>query len=353
MEESLARLKSHPSPLRSVGLSDSGNPQYRGLGVVFGGRDLYGDTFARPRDFLVGDDPDLKLGTEYFLSELADEVDRETGEIRGALWEPVHWDHGLGNLGGKRLGKAKPVKITEEGIEYLIEVEKQRAQEYQQMIDELQNEGWLGLSSQTLPSFASFDWSTWEIKSWYIGEMTLTTTPAEHRTRESVEKVRSLFKKYGVKIMEEDQNTLEQPETISDELDELFEELSGEIAEEEEAVVTNEALAYVIRSFDALNASIKALNERLDTVDEAMAQAATAEEITLLRTQMVDGFKTMTRGLSETLIQATRSKAAQLVQNSSDMELDILRTGQTPAPAATPARTRSGYRILPHAPGQN
>ena len=357
MDKNTARLRSKPSPLRSAGTSESGNPQYRGLGIVFGGRDLYGDTFSPPREFLAGDDPDLKIGTDYFLRELADDIDPETKELRGAMEVPVFWDHGLGVLGTKRLGKAVPVRVTAEGIEYLIEVEKKRAQEYQAMIDELQNEGWLGLSSQTLPSFANFDWWTGEIESWYPAEMTLTVTPAEHRTR-GVEQVRSLFRKYGIEVnMGKDKKTAEeeileeenQPEEValSEEVDAIFDGLSADLQGEEEMVVQNEALSFVVRSLNELATELRDIRTEL-------AKKANTEDVQHANEQYVAAVQSMAKGLKDVLQPLVRTSAANLVRESSDAELDALRgfDQQPPAPK-TPARRGSMYSLPVHAPGQN
>lgn len=362
METNLARLRSAPSPLRSAGVTTTGNPLFRGLGILFGGRDLYGDTFSPPREFLAGDDPDVKIGTDYFLRELADEVDVETKELRGALEVPVFWDHGLGVLGTKRLGKAVPTRITDEGIEYLIEIEKKRAQDYQAMIDELQMEGWLGLSSQTLPSFAAFDWGTGEIKSWFPAEMTLTVTPAEHRTRDGVEKVRSLFRKYGVnmamkktaeeQVQDNELVPADEEVTLSETMDSLFDDLTDEIAEEEEMVVQNEALALVLRTLNAFEQRLGQIDERLARMASAEDVQAVRDEVTASRTEYVEAARTMTTRLSEILGSVVRTKAAEMVQESSDFELQALRNVGAPAPRAAHTRV-SGYALPPNAPGQN
>jgi hypothetical protein len=339
-----------------------GNPLYRGLGIVFGGRDLYGDTFSRPREFLVGDDPDLKLGTNYYLSELADEVDFETGEIKGALTVPVFWDHGRGVLGFKRLGKAIPTKITQEGIEYLIEIEKQRAQDYQQMIEELQNEGWLGLSSQTLSSFAAFDWGSGEIKGWLPAEMTLTVTPAEHRTRNDFEQVRSLFRKYKIEVdmlektVEDEQTVPAEEETLSDVVDTLLNDLDEQVEHEADVVLENETLSYVVRSMDQLSAQLVQLNTRLDEVSDQLSRMTTTEELSDLRDQLGQALQKMGAGIGEVLTKAVRSRAAELVQDSSEVELQALRglaTQDREDKTAPAPISRSMYKLPPHAPGQN
>ena len=319
----------------------------------------------------MGDETDVKLGTNYFLNELADDVDLATGEIKGALTVPVFWDHGRGILGPKRLGKAVPSRITQEGIEYMIEIEKERAKEYQELIDAVYNEQMLGLSSQTLPSFASFDWSTGEIKGWFPAEMTLTVTPAEHRTRDGIEKLRSLFKKHGIEVQDmpktkkdvevvqtdeivEDVEVVEEPETLSDEINSLFDELSSDINEEEETVVQNEALAYVIRGMGEIFA-------RLDSIETALARSASAEDVEELSQSVeqanghyVEAVRTMTERIGEILVQTVRNRAAELVQGSSDTEIQALRSiSQKPANGAGAAAvSRSGYPLPLNAPGQ-
>lgn len=361
MEREIAKLKSQPSPLRSAGTMDNGNPVFRGLGVVFGGRDLYGDTFSQPRQKLAGDDPELKLGTEYYLSEIADSIDWETGEVKGAFEIPVFWDHGLGVLGSKRLGKAVLTKITEEGLEYLIEIELERAKEYQELIDITYDYKMLGLSSQTLPSFASFDWSTFEIKGWLPAEMTLTVVPAEHRTRDTLERVRSLFRKHGVEIMPEEIVTQEEnipaedENTISDSVDELFDSLAEEISEEEETVMGNEALSYVLTVMEDVQAELRAIREELARAASAEDIAAIRDELAETREEYVEAARTMTARLTEILVPAVRTSAAHMVQQSSDFELQALRGAQQQnAPTAQATRaTRSIYNLPVNAPGQN
>lgn len=361
MERDLSKLKSQPSPLRSVGTAENGNPVFKGLGIVFGGKDLYGDTFSPPRQKLAGGDPELKLGTEYFLTEIADEIDWETGEIKGALEVPVFWDHGLGTLGSKRLGKAIPYRITEEGIEYLIEIELERAKDYQDLINTVYEYKMLGLSSQTLPSFASFDWSTWEIKGWFPAEMTFTVTPAEHRTRDSLERVRSLFRKYGVKIMEEEiqvvgsEETLpaEEENTLSDSMNELFDELANDISTEEETVLQNEALSYAIRAMQELRAEVQALREDLLRMATQASVDEVRQEVEDTREQYVEAARTLTTRLSEILVPAVQASAARMVQQSSDLDITALRGLGNPAPNTPSApSTRSMYNLPLNAPGQ-
>lgn len=355
MSKNLEKLQSMPSPLRSAGVSESGNMLFKGLGIVFGGRDVYGNFFSPPQELMSENDPDVKIGTDYFFRELADEVDPETKELRGALAVPVFWDHGVGSLGTKRLGQAVPIRITDEGIEYLIEIERKRAKEYQQMIEELQNEGWLGLSSQTLSSFASFDWMSGEIKAWFPAEMTLTVTPAEHRTRDGMEKVRSLFRKYGVKSMEEQQTELipAEEETISNVVDELFNDLNSELTEEQKLVMESEALSIVVRSLSDVSARLTAIEARLnDTATLSHIQAVQAE-VAKSRDQFADAMKTFTKRMAEVLVPAVRTSAATMVQQASETELQALR-GMDQSGAAPAATTkRSMYKLPPNAPGQN
>lgn len=364
MEKDLRRLQTSPSPLRSAGVTDLGNPLLRGLGVVFGGRDLYGDTFSRPRDFLTDGEPELKLGTNYYLTELADEIDLETGELRGALSVPVFWDHGLGVLGPKRLGKAIPTKITQEGIEYLIEIEKKRAQDYQAMIDELVMSGWLGLSTQTLPSFANFDWSTQEIKGWFPAELTLTVTPAEHRTRDAMQQVRSLFRKYGIEVdtmtlktIAEDPNEVvaAQDENPTDVVDELLEDLDAQITEEADAVLENQALAYVVNAMDEFTVQMRTLVSRLDEIDARIAKSVTEDQLQQMNADFVESLRKMTSGLADVLTKAVRSRAAEVIQSMPETEINAIRNVGQPGAATQPSVTRrSMYNNLPpNAPGQN
>jgi hypothetical protein len=348
------QLVTTPSLLRAAGESESGNPLFRGYGIVFGGRDLYGDTFSPPRSTLAGDDPDLQVGTDYFLREIADEVDFETGEIKGALPVPIFWDHGRGIFGSKRFGKAVPIKVTEEGIEYILEIEKKRAEDYQAMIDELMELGYLGLSTQTLRSFVDFDWGTDEIKGWLPAEISLTVTPAEHRTRDAMEEVKSLFKKYNIEVksMPEDVTTTENDTNPARAVDEIFDNLESDMATEAEQIAQNEVLASVIRNMELINEQLTAINERLERTATTEEVAELRQDVETANEQYIEAVRTFGTRVGEVMRQQTRSTAANLLRTSSEAELDALREADTEETSPAPARTASGYRLPANAPGQ-
>lgn len=179
----------------------NGDLQMRGHGIVFshpGGddrtgsyenkrqdgepiKDLYGTWFGRPRSFL-DPDGDVEIGTDLHIPSYVDGYNAQTGELMGGLPINLLYDHGIGPFGSRSFGRAIPTRVTDEGLEYLITVERKRAQEYLELVLELKNDGWLGLSTQTAASVADMDWLTGQIKSWMPIELSLTPTPAEPRT---------------------------------------------------------------------------------------------------------------------------------------------------------------------------
>jgi len=130
-----------------------------GWGVVFGGRDLEGDTF----------EPD----TDFWL-------DRPPGP------RPVLYEHSFNVPGLTVLGQAKVTK-TDEGL--WMEAELDRHNEYVRMLEKLIEKGVLGWSSGAVSHLVRRDGN--KIVSWPIAEFSLTPTPAEPRTL-GVAKVRSI-----------------------------------------------------------------------------------------------------------------------------------------------------------------
>ena len=127
-----------------------------GYGVVFGGADLAGEQFAPTTDFWFD-------------------------KLPGA--RPVLYDHGLDPLLQKSvLGSA--VKIVPDDVGLWVEAQLQRNHQYIDYVLDLIRAGALGYSSGALGHLIEREshGDITLIKSWPIGEFSLTPTPAEPRT---------------------------------------------------------------------------------------------------------------------------------------------------------------------------
>lgn len=122
----------------------------RGLGVVYGGQDLVGDTFTK---------------------------DTDLGASRSFLGMPVYYDHGLSGV-KSQVGHVTAYEFTDDGIDFEIELDKRKS--YLDAIMRLVNEKALGLSTGALSHMVYRDHG--DLKRWIIGEISLTPTPAEPRT---------------------------------------------------------------------------------------------------------------------------------------------------------------------------
>lgn len=129
-----------------------------GWGVVYGGMDLYGETFTPDTDFML----DLVPA------------------------KPVLYDHALGQV-KHFIGTVKRVEQTIEGLWVEAELERNRA--YVEQVRELIEAGALGWSSGTAGHLAQRSGNV--IKSWPIIEFSLTPEPAEPRTL-GVEVIKSM-----------------------------------------------------------------------------------------------------------------------------------------------------------------
>jgi HK97 family phage major capsid protein len=130
-----------------------------GYGVVFGGKDLYGETFSADTDFALDLVPS----------------------------KPVLYDH---NLGTVKHWIGKVVKVAPDDNGLWVEAELQRNTEYVTQVLALIEKGALGWSSGTAGHMAKREGGV--IKSWPVLEFSLTPTPAEPRTL-GVEMIKSLI----------------------------------------------------------------------------------------------------------------------------------------------------------------
>lgn len=121
-----------------------------GMGVVFGGQDLYGDQFNKSTDFMQDD---------------------------MSATPPVLFDHAQGEIKGV-IGSVVKMELLDAGIWFESQIEKSK--EYAAQILELVQSGRLGYSTGTVGHLA--EKLDGMIKRWPIAELSLTTSPAEPRT---------------------------------------------------------------------------------------------------------------------------------------------------------------------------
>jgi len=122
----------------------------KGKGIVWGGRDLQGDTFTPATDL---------------------------GETRSFIGMPVYYDHSLGDL-RRQIGVVKAWAPDDDGID--VEIELDRRDKYAKQVMQLVKRGALGLSTGALSHLVVRE--SGELKRWVVGEISLTPTPAEPRT---------------------------------------------------------------------------------------------------------------------------------------------------------------------------
>ena len=184
-----------------------------GYGVVFGGRDLEGETFTAETDF------DLDL----------------------VPVKPVFYDHTLNNtIKTARLANVNVVQADHIGL--WIEAEMQKAVEYADAVIKLVEQGVLGWSSGTVSHLARREGGV--IKSWPIVEFSLTATPAEPRTI-GVERIKSLY-----------------PELVD-----LLPKEKTEMSENTQKDAPAVDLSPVLDAVSVIGQQVKAFGERLEAVE--------------------------------------------------------------------------------------
>lgn len=127
-----------------------GDYTLKGVGVCYGGKDLYEDTFTAATDF---------------------------GQERSFVGMPVFYDHALGSV-KSQVGTVKAWEATDDGIVFEVELDKHKS--YVTDILKLAEKGALGFSTGALSHTVVREGG--ELKRWTIGEISLTPTPAEPRT---------------------------------------------------------------------------------------------------------------------------------------------------------------------------
>lgn len=123
-------------------------------------------------------DPDLE--NEFFDATTDFGVDFEDGASHSA---GLYYHHGFdATLQNRRIGKAAYRK-DEAGL--WMEAQLKLRDDYEKRIADMVAAGQLGYSTQAAGSLVTYEavGKAWRIKSWPIGEISLTPTPAEPRTR--------------------------------------------------------------------------------------------------------------------------------------------------------------------------
>lgn len=128
----------------------------RGRAIVFGGRDLQGDTFTKYTDFCSSRPFDgLPIFYDHALSTLKSQI----GELRPGGWMP-----------------------NDEGID--VEIELYKNHKYIKYIMQILHSGKMGLSSGALSHLVERKANI--LERWPAGEISITPHPAEPRTWTSV-----------------------------------------------------------------------------------------------------------------------------------------------------------------------
>jgi hypothetical protein len=359
---------------------------FKGLGVIFSRGDemdfddLHGDKFLpdvsqmRGENDGVADDGPV-LATDYGIGDWL---------IPGKTAVPVTWDHGMGILGSKVLGEAVFQKLTDEGLEFLIHVTQEQAERYGELVEWAYDKGMLGLSSQTLSTMFDYDWSTGIIKRWRIGEMALTVTPADHRTRDMlVAQAKSLniiLDEGGTNMEEEivttaedavnaaevDAVVTEEPaktveadaETVETEfdaeMDQVIEAVDGDIEEALDADASKAVLGLLVE----LRTQVSDLTAKIETM---RTDAATKQDIVELTDEfdgrfkaLQDGFVKGFRGLGNVLVKRIKGLAAETIAEASTLEIDAVADTANSAVQRSANRPGMDDRGVPlNMPGRN
>lgn len=206
-----------------------------GWGVVYGGRDLDGETFTRE--------------TDYMLSLVPE--------------KPVFYDHTM-NTVKHALGHVIKAEIQDEGI--WIEAELDRNAEYVSHVLQLVEKGALGWSSGSVGHLVRRESGV--IKSWPIVEWSLTPTPAEPRTL-GVEVIKSLAESDpsfgallpeagGIPAASADEAEINDVEAIAPVTDGQEESIMGEETQvEEQKTATDKTLATLLDEVKSLKGALE------------------------------------------------------------------------------------------------
>ncbi len=172
---------------------------YSGYGILFNVKDLEGETFT---------------------------ADTHYGLDRSPVGMSVYYDHTLGGLKSK-IGQVKAYKIDDIGI--LFEIELDRHHQYLNIVEQLIEAKTLGFSTGAMSHTVIRDGN--EIKRWEFNELSLTPTPAEHKTIETIREIRYIST--GDDNLETIEGTNEQGQKIND-----LEAKFNKVSEQLESILT-------------------------------------------------------------------------------------------------------------------
>ena len=216
---------------------DDGTPVIAGYGVVFGGRDLDGDTFT----------PETKFGP---LSDL-----------------PVFYDHAMQDVKAldNEIGRVVSVKTDDTGLWFEAELDKAHA--YVSDVIELVKRGVVGMSTGAVSHLVRRDESK-TIKRWPVAELSLTVTPAEPRT----------LGVQQIKATSGDLDTAEgtaeaETQSVSGPAGAPVADIRIEVAADEGEVTMTDEIKAVENATDA-GAAVKALREEIDALKAELAKPA-------------------------------------------------------------------------------
>jgi HK97 family phage major capsid protein len=213
-----------------------------GYGVVFGGKDLEGETFTK--------DTELELGYVPIKS--------------------IFYDHTLDAKANGSLGKTLSEDIDDVGV--WVEAQIDRSKDYANAVLELVGQGIIGFSSGTASHLARR--KNGKILRWPVVEYSLTPTPAEPRTL-GVSQIKVLFDAAGLQMPEafNEADEANAAEKSSSKTESVQESKSKERKpmDEEKPLVDTKAIA------DMVVAQMKAESET-KAAEEVKFQARLTEE---------------------------------------------------------------------------
>lgn len=335
MNETQNALRAKGSLRRAFTDETTGDLVFEGLGVVFSRgadqsfRDLYGDQFLPDVSQMAdGDNSDVVLGTDYGIGDWL---------IPGKTTIPVTWDHGAGLLGSKVIGTATFKQLTDEGLEFLIRVTEEQAGRYKELVDWAYQRSLLGLSSQTLATMFDYDWSTGIIKSWRIGELALTVTPADVRTRDAL---RQQARSIGLLVGDEPMSLTDVVHDIARAVDaavdapvevEPVAQVAAEVVAEVEAAVEADVVA-------ELQQALADVSARLDAMQATMPTKADLEALGSRVANLQTGFTDAFRSLGDVLARRIKGLAAEEIASASTVEKTAIKEVVSTPQVRTPIR---------------
>jgi HK97 family phage major capsid protein len=169
-----------------------GDNKLGGYGIIFNHTDLTGDTFTK---------------------------NTELGFDRNPIGMPVYYAHNVESIKGK-IGTVTHYDIDDVGVWFELELDK--SNKYLDAIQKLASNKRLGLSTGSLPHTLDKD-DNGNIKTWITGELSLTVTPAEHKTI-GISSIKSLEESEKETMSDERMDALEESmKSYSDKIDTILE----------------------------------------------------------------------------------------------------------------------------------